>query len=112
MSKEIRTERRDDLFKDYVIARVERAGEKFEVLVKPDAVAKIRDGKDASILENLAIDEIFRDAHKGSKASEENHVRVDARWPRITSAIRIRRKAPAIGQSLSSQDPDSQKGAA
>ena len=71
MSKEIRTERRDDLFKDYVIARVERAGEKFEVLVKPDAVQRLRDGKDVNVVDNLAIDEIFRNAHKGSKASEE-----------------------------------------
>src|SRR2546425_12043376 len=71
MAKELRTERRDDLFKEYVIARIEKAGEKFEVLVKPDAVQKLRDGKDVNVLDNLAIDEIFRDAHKGSKASEE-----------------------------------------
>jgi len=71
MPKELRTDRRDDLFKEFVIARIEKAGEKFEVLVKPDAVQKLRDGKDVNILDNLAIDEIFRDAHKGSKASEE-----------------------------------------
>ncbi|MEK6838232.1 MAG: ribosome assembly factor SBDS, partial [Candidatus Thermoplasmatota archaeon] len=29
------------------------------------------DGKEVRVLENLAIDQIFRDAHKGSKASEE-----------------------------------------
>jgi len=71
MPKELRTERRDDVFKEYVIARIEKAGECFEVLVKPDAVQKIRDGKEVRVLENLAIDQIFRDAHKGSKASEE-----------------------------------------
>lgn len=71
MPKELRSDRRDDIFKEYVIARFEKAGEKFEVMVKPDAVQKLRDGKDVNILENLAIDEIFRDAHKGSKASEE-----------------------------------------
>lgn len=71
MPKELRTERRDDVFKEYVIARIEKAGERFEVLVKPDAVQKIRDGKEVRVLENLAIDQIFRDAHKGSKASEE-----------------------------------------
>ena len=71
MPKELRTERRDDLFKEFVIARVEKQGEKFEVLVKPEAVQKLRDGKDVDLLDNLAIDEIFRDAHKGSKASEE-----------------------------------------
>ena len=71
MPKELRSDRRDDIFKEYVIARVEKAGEKFEVMVKPEAVQKIRDGKEVDLLRELAIDEIFRDAHKGSKASEE-----------------------------------------
>src|SRR3989449_7150502 len=71
MAKELRSERTDDLFKHYVIARIEKAGERFEVLVKPEAVQKIRDGKDVDVLANLAIDEVFRDAHKGSKASSE-----------------------------------------
>ena len=71
MAKELRSERTDDLFKHYVIARIEKAGERFEVLVKPEAVQKIRDGKDVDVLSSLAIDEIFRDAHKGSKASSE-----------------------------------------
>ncbi|TLZ44468.1 MAG: ribosome assembly factor SBDS [Methanobacteriota archaeon] len=71
MPKELRSDRRDDLFKEYVIARVEKAGEKFEVLVKPEAVQKIRDGKEVDLLRELAIDEIFRDAHKASKASED-----------------------------------------
>src|SRR3989304_6270089 len=71
MPKELRTDRRDDVFKEYVIARVERSGEKFEVLGKPGAGQRLRDGKDVDILAELAIDEVFRDAHKGSKASEE-----------------------------------------
>ena len=71
MAKELRSDRTDDLFKQYVVARIEKAGERFEVLVKPDAVQQIRDGKDIDVLANLAIDTIFRDAHKGSKASAE-----------------------------------------
>ena len=71
MAKELRSERRDDLFKEFVIARIEKAGEKFEVIVKPDAVQRLREGRDVDVFANLAIDEIFRDAHKGSKASEE-----------------------------------------
>jgi ribosome maturation protein SDO1 len=74
MPKELRSDRRDDIFKEYVIARIEKSGEKFEVLVKPEAVQKIRDGKDVDLLKELAIDEIFKDAHKGSKASEEKMV--------------------------------------
>ncbi len=71
MPKELRTDRRDDIFKEYVIARIEKSGEKFEVLVKPDTVQRLRDGKEVDLLSELAIDQIFRDAHKGSKASEE-----------------------------------------
>jgi len=71
MPKELRSDRRDDIFKEYVIARVEKSGEKFEILVKPEAVQKVRDGKDVDLLKELAIDEIFKDAHKGSKASED-----------------------------------------
>jgi ribosome maturation protein SDO1 len=71
MPKELRSDRRDDLFKEYVIARIEKSGEKFEVIVKPDAVQRLRDGKDVDLMAELAIDQIFRDAHKGSKASEE-----------------------------------------
>ncbi len=71
MPKELRSDRRDDIFKEYVIARIEKSGEKFEVLVKPDAVQKLRDGKTIDLMAEMAIDQIFRDAHKGSKASEE-----------------------------------------
>ncbi len=71
MAKELRSDRGDDLFKQFVIARIEKAGERFEVLVKPEAVQKIREGKEVDVLANLAIDEVFRDAHKGSKASSE-----------------------------------------
>jgi len=71
MPKELRTDRSDDLFKEYVIARIEKAGEKFEVIVKPDAVQQLREGKNVDILANIATDQIFRDSHKGSRASEE-----------------------------------------
>jgi len=74
MPKELRSDRRDDIFKEYVIARIEKSGEKFEILVKPEAVQKIRDGKEVDLLKELAIDEIFKDAHKGSKAAEEKMV--------------------------------------
>ena len=74
MPKELRTDRSDDLFKEYVIARIEKMGEKFEVIVRPDAVQSLREGKNVDILSNIAIDQIFRDAHKGSRASEEKMI--------------------------------------
>ncbi len=71
MPKELRTDRSDDLFKENVIAHIEKQGERFEVIVKPDAVQDLREGKSVDLLNKLAIDQVFRDAHKGSRASEE-----------------------------------------
>ena len=71
MAKEPRKESSDDLFRNFVIARFEKGSDRFEVLVKPDAVQKVRDGEEINLLENLAIDQVFRDAHKGSRASSE-----------------------------------------
>lgn len=94
MVKELRSERRDDVFKEYVVARIEKLGETFEVLVKPDAVQRLRDGKDVNLLDQLAIDEIFRDAHKGSKASEEKMQEVFG----TTEALAVARQIVAKGE--------------
>ncbi len=94
MPKELRTDRSDDLFKEYVIARIEKMGEKFEVIVKPDAVQNLREGKSVDILSNIAIDQIFRDAHKGSKASEEKMKEFFG----TTDPIEVARKLIAEGE--------------
>ncbi|MEM1513553.1 MAG: ribosome assembly factor SBDS [Candidatus Thermoplasmatota archaeon] len=54
-----------------VIARYEKKGKHFEILVDPDAVEKILEGK-KNVLEVLAVDAVFKDARKGDKASEES----------------------------------------
>ena len=54
-----------------VIARLKKGEEHFEVLVDPDAASDLIDGKDVNILQNLAIDAIFKDSKKGSHASAE-----------------------------------------
>lgn len=56
---------------DAVTARYEKSGEKFEVLIESGAAQKIKNNEDVSIIENLAIDTIFKDAKKGTRASEE-----------------------------------------
>ena len=56
---------------DAIIARYERKGMHFEILVDPEAAEKIIEGEKVNILDNLAIDTIFKDARKGEKASEE-----------------------------------------
>ncbi|UCH72072.1 MAG: ribosome assembly factor SBDS [Thermoplasmatales archaeon] len=55
-----------------VIARLKKGEEHFEVLVDPYAAADLIDGKDVDVIQNLAIDEIFKDSKKGTHASEES----------------------------------------
>ncbi len=56
---------------DAVIARLEYYGEHFEILVDPDLAADFKRGKEIELDEILAVEEVFKDAKKGDKASEE-----------------------------------------
>ena len=51
-----------------IIARLESHGETFEVLIDPKVVRLIRDGKDVDLSEYIVIEEIFRNARKGTRA--------------------------------------------
>ncbi len=55
---------------DAVIARLESGGHRFEILVDPDATDRIREGK-INVDEDLALDQVFKDAGKGEKAGDE-----------------------------------------
>ncbi len=55
-----------------IVARYDKKGKHFEILVDPKAVEMILEGKQINILDYLAIDLIFKDARKGDKASEES----------------------------------------
>jgi ribosome maturation protein SDO1 len=57
---------------DAVVARWEHQGSRFEVLVDPQAVQDIKDGKTVDIADKLALDQVFKDARKGDKISEEH----------------------------------------
>ncbi len=56
---------------DAVIARLEYYGERFEILVDPDLASDFKRGEDIQIEDILAVEEVFKDAKKGDKASEE-----------------------------------------
>lgn len=56
---------------DAVVARFDSEGHHFEVLIDPDMAQRMRDGKDVDISKLLAADEIWKDARKGDRASEE-----------------------------------------
>jgi ribosome maturation protein SDO1 len=57
---------------DAVIARWEIQGSRFEVLVDPQAVQDLKDGKEVDLADKLALDQVFKDAKKGDKISEEH----------------------------------------
>ena len=57
---------------DAVIARWETGGSRFEVLVDPAAVQDLKDGKDIDLADKLALDQVFKDAKRGDKISEEH----------------------------------------
>lgn len=59
-----------------IIARLESHGETFEVLIDPKVVRLIRDGKDVDLSEYIVIEEIFRNARKGTRAEEKKIVEV------------------------------------
>lgn len=56
---------------DAVIARLEYYGEHFEILVDPDLASDFKRGEEIEIEDILAVEEVFKDAKKGDKASEE-----------------------------------------
>jgi ribosome maturation protein SDO1 len=57
---------------DAVIARWETGGSRFEVLVDPAAVQDLKDGKDVDLSDKLALEQVFKDAKRGDKISEEH----------------------------------------
>jgi len=54
-----------------VIARLTKSGERFEILVDPEKALEIKMGKDFNLDELLASQEIFEDAKKGLRSSDE-----------------------------------------
>lgn len=69
--RDFQKEHTSDILREMVIARLEKGGETFEILVDPDAVDKIRSNPDVRVDEYIPIDKIFRDVKKGERASEE-----------------------------------------
>ncbi len=54
-----------------VIASLKRDGHTFEVLVDPELALKMRAGKQVSMHDLLAVEEIWKDSQKGLKCSNE-----------------------------------------
>jgi ribosome maturation protein SDO1 len=70
MSKDIKKDHTDEILKSNVIARFESHGERFEIIISPEAIERIRDGSPLD-MDDLASEIIFSDAKKGNKASAD-----------------------------------------
>jgi len=55
----------------YTTARLSVGGDKFEILVKPEEALDFKMGKQVTVSQLVAIEEIYSDASKGTRASVE-----------------------------------------
>ncbi|ABL88014.1 Shwachman-Bodian-Diamond syndrome protein [Pyrobaculum islandicum DSM 4184] len=58
--------------KKVAVAKLDRGGEHFEILVDPDAALELKLGKSLGIDKILVHEEIYKDAKKGLRASEQS----------------------------------------
>ena len=77
---------------DAVIARLEYYGEHFEILVDPDLASDFKRGEDIELEDILAVEEIFKDARKGDKASEEAMMKAFNTTDPLEAAVTIIKK--------------------
>ncbi len=57
--------------RDYVVARLEVKGHKFEILVHPEKVFELKEGKNIPIEEVLIADTVYKDVGSGDRVSPE-----------------------------------------
>ncbi len=72
-----------------VIARLEKHGMHFEVLVDPHKALELKAGKEVPFDDLLATEEVFTDSHKSEKASEEELSKAFGTSDRRKAAITI-----------------------
>lgn len=53
-----------------IIGRLESHGETFEILIDPRVVSLVREGKEVDLSEHMVMDQVYRDAKKGTKPEE------------------------------------------
>jgi ribosome maturation protein SDO1 len=57
---------------DAVVARLKTHGKQFEVLVDPEVAFSLRRGDDVSLEDALAVEDVFEDASRGDRPSEDD----------------------------------------
>ena len=56
---------------DAITAKLESHGETFEILLDPKVVDLVKQGKEFDIVEYMAVEEVFKNASKGTKPAED-----------------------------------------
>ncbi len=59
-----------------VIARLQKFGSTFEILVDPDVAREYKEGKKVDFDKLLAAQDVFKDAHSGDRCGEESLLKV------------------------------------
>lgn len=77
---------------DAVTARLEYFGEHFEILVDPDLASDFKRGQDLDVEDILVVEEIFKDAKKGDKSSEEAMMKAFQTTDHVEVAANILKK--------------------
>lgn len=54
-----------------IVARLESHGESFEVLIDPNVVNHVRDGKEVDLIDYMVVADIFKNARKGTRPAED-----------------------------------------
>ncbi len=52
---------------DAIVARLESHGERFEILLDPAAIDEMKKGKEVNLVDYLAVEDVFKDARKGTR---------------------------------------------
>ena len=56
---------------DAVVAKLESHGETFEILLDPNIVRYLKDGKEVNITDHLAVEAVFKNSSKGTHQTED-----------------------------------------
>lgn len=64
-----------------VVAKLDKEGSHFEILVDADKALELKKGKSVSIWDVVAVDEVFKDVKKGMKASTNDVERIFGKVP-------------------------------
>lgn len=75
-----------------VVARYEKHGERFEIFVDPEVLEKSAAINTENVADYMATEEIFKDAHKGERASREALIHVFGTDNIYTVAVEILKK--------------------